>query len=51
MADEKELEKETEVQEEELDLDDLEQVSGGAGLRSVKKARTTDIDTKTISRI
>lgn len=51
MADEKELEKETEVQEEELDLDDLEQVSGGAGLRSVKKIQTTDIGIKTIGRI
>lgn len=51
MSDEKELEKETMVQEEELDLDDLEQVSGGAGLRSVKKVKTTDIDGSTISKI
>jgi hypothetical protein len=48
MADEKEVKTE---EEEELDLDDLEQVSGGVSLRNVKKVKTVEIDQDTINRI
>ena len=36
---------------EELDLDALDQVAGGVGLRDVKKVKTTDISQDTIRRI
>ncbi|MBR4759260.1 MAG: hypothetical protein IK078_03825 [Lachnospiraceae bacterium] len=36
---------------EELDLDALDDVAGGASLRNVKKIDTTDISTSTTNRI
>ncbi len=36
---------------EELSMDDLDQVSGGAGLRNVKKVKTTEISSDTIRKI
>lgn len=39
------------VAEEELSLDDLEQVTGGSGLRKVKKEQTVDISADTRARI
>ena len=42
---------EGEMEMEELNLDDIEQVAGGVGLRNRKKVQTADIDDNTISRI
>jgi hypothetical protein len=43
-------EKNQEVQKEELDLDDLEEVSGGS-MRDVVKKPTTDISDNTVGRM
>lgn len=49
MADE--IKKEELMEEEELSEDDLEQVSGGAGMRRTKKVETVDISQNTMSRL
>ena len=36
---------------EELNLDDLDEVAGGVGLKNVQKVQTTDISQSTTSRI
>lgn len=43
--------KEVEMMEEELELDDLEQVAGGSGLRRTKKEKTQDISQDTINKM
>ena len=43
-------EKNVEVQEEELDLEDLEQVSGGS-LRDTRKKKTTDVTGSTLEQL
>ena len=43
-------EKNVEIQEEELDLDDLEQVSGGS-LRDTRKKKTTDVSDSTLEQL
>lgn len=40
-----------EMEMEELNMDDIEQVAGGVGLRNRQKVKTADIDDNTISRI
>ena len=50
MSKEKEMEQDKEVRQE-LDLDELDQVAGGASLRNVKKIQTTDISDNTRSKI
>ena len=51
MADERNMEQEAqELQEQELDLEALDLVSGGS-LRDVKKVKTTDISSNTIGKI
>ena len=54
MAENKELQEENfsaEEEELELELDDLDQVSGGASLRNVKKVKTTAISQDTLGKI
>lgn len=46
-----EIDKKKEVETKEIDLDTLEQVSGGISLRDVKKITTTDISDNTKSKI
>jgi len=46
-----EIDKKKEVETKEVDLDTLEQVSGGISLRDVKKVTTTDINDNTKSKI
>lgn len=43
--------KEAELQSEELDMKDLENVSGGAGLREAPKTKTVDISENTKNKI
>lgn len=43
--------KKEELMEEEIDLDDLEQVTGGSELRRTKKEKTQDISQDTINRM
>lgn len=43
--------KNKEMEEEELNLDELEEVTGGSGLRTVKKVQTYDISEDTKAKI
>lgn len=46
-----EIKKEELMEEEELSEDDLEQVSGGAGMRRAMKVKTQDISQDTMRKI
>ena len=50
MSKEQEMAQNKEVKQE-LDLDELDQVAGGASLRNVQKVQTTDISENTRSKI